>query len=85
MTKNYFQQKPLKMSSLKLLNANSNSSRGNVALMMNISASKGLSEVLSSNLGPKGTVKMYVKFCLSSTIFWYRILFNNKYDSLFTL
>jgi len=48
------------MSSLKRLNPNSNSHRGNAALVTNISASKGLSEVLKSNLGPKGTIKMLV-------------------------
>lgn len=46
------------MTSLKRLNANANSHRGNAALVTNISAAKGLSEVLKSNLGPRGTLKM---------------------------
>ena len=47
------------MASLKLLNPNSDLARSAHALAMNINASKGLQEVLKSNLGPKGTIKMY--------------------------
>jgi T-complex protein 1 subunit zeta len=45
---------------LKLLNPNADSNRGSRALLMNINAAKGLQEVLKSNLGPKGTLKMLV-------------------------
>eukprot|EP01114_Cavostelium_apophysatum_P010451 TRINITY_DN2417_c0_g1_i1.p1 TRINITY_DN2417_c0_g1~~TRINITY_DN2417_c0_g1_i1.p1 ORF type:complete len:571 (+),score=159.19 TRINITY_DN2417_c0_g1_i1:1752-3464(+) len=45
---------------LKIINPNANLSRGSQALMMNIGAAKGLASVLSSNLGPKGTLKMLV-------------------------
>eukprot|EP01113_Clastostelium_recurvatum_P015445 TRINITY_DN1861_c0_g1_i1.p1 TRINITY_DN1861_c0_g1~~TRINITY_DN1861_c0_g1_i1.p1 ORF type:complete len:538 (+),score=136.62 TRINITY_DN1861_c0_g1_i1:36-1649(+) len=48
------------MSALKMLNPNSETSRQGQALMMNISASRGIAEVLKSNLGPKGTMKMLV-------------------------
>lgn len=46
--------------SLKVINPNANLSRGSQALMMNIGAAKGLQDVLKSNLGPKGTLKMLV-------------------------
>lgn len=43
-----------------MLNPQSESSRRGQALIMNIGAGKGLQEVLKSNLGPKGTIKMLV-------------------------
>jgi len=45
---------------LRRLNPNSNTSKGSQAIYMNIAAAKGLMEVLKSNLGPKGTMKMLV-------------------------
>lgn len=45
---------------LKMINPNAELSRPRQALMMNIAAAKGLQEVLKSNLGPKGTIKMLV-------------------------
>ena len=48
------------MSSLKILNPNAEHSRSVQALVMNIGAAKGLQNVLKSNLGPRGTIKMYV-------------------------
>jgi len=48
------------MSSLKLLNQDAEQAKRYVALAMNINAAKGLQEVLKSNLGPKGTLKMLV-------------------------
>jgi len=45
---------------LKMLNPNSDMSRPKQALAVNTSAAKGLQEVLKSNLGPKGTIKMLV-------------------------
>jgi T-complex protein 1 subunit zeta len=47
-------------SQLKMINPQSEVSRRGQALIMNISAAKGLQEVLKSNLGPKGTIKMLV-------------------------
>eukprot|EP01027_Heterolobosea_sp_BB2_P025518 GEZU01039165.1.p1 GENE.GEZU01039165.1~~GEZU01039165.1.p1 ORF type:complete len:539 (-),score=177.57 GEZU01039165.1:202-1818(-) len=48
------------MSALQLVNPNSQIARKDQALAINISAAKGLSDVLRSNLGPKGTMKMLV-------------------------
>jgi T-complex protein 1 subunit zeta len=44
--------------SVQTLNAESEVERRGVALLNNISAGKGLMNVLKSNLGPKGTLKM---------------------------
>lgn len=44
---------------LKMINPQSDVTRKNQALSVNISAGKGLQEVLKSNLGPRGTLKMY--------------------------
>ena len=46
------------MSSLQLVNAKADIVRKGVATALNINAAKGLQEVLKSNLGPKGTIKM---------------------------
>jgi len=48
------------MSSLKLLNQDAEHAKRFVALAMNINAAKGLQQVLKTNLGPKGTLKMLV-------------------------
>eukprot|EP00294_Goniomonas_avonlea_P001159 CAMPEP_0114552894 /NCGR_PEP_ID=MMETSP0114-20121206/7365_1 /TAXON_ID=31324 /ORGANISM="Goniomonas sp, Strain m" /LENGTH=535 /DNA_ID=CAMNT_0001737795 /DNA_START=27 /DNA_END=1634 /DNA_ORIENTATION=+ len=48
------------MSSLKLLNQDAELARRGVAVAMNVNAAKGLMEVLKTNLGPKGTLKMLV-------------------------
>mmetsp|Transcript_4725 Transcript_4725/g.16623 ORF Transcript_4725/g.16623 Transcript_4725/m.16623 type:complete len:527 (-) Transcript_4725:49-1629(-) len=48
------------MASVKKLNPNADITRSSHALLMNISAAKGLQSVLRSNLGPKGTMKMLV-------------------------
>ena len=50
--------KSLNMSSLQLFNAQADIVRKAAALGININAAKGLQEVLKSNLGPKGTIKM---------------------------
>jgi len=44
-----------------MINPQSDVTRKNQALSVNISAGKGLQEVLKSNLGPKGTLKMYIR------------------------
>ena len=48
------------MSSLQLVNANADIVRKAQALAVNMNAAKGLQEVLKTNLGPKGTIKMLV-------------------------
>eukprot|EP00162_Nutomonas_longa_P003946 comp14726_c0_seq1/m.21489 comp14726_c0_seq1/g.21489 ORF comp14726_c0_seq1/g.21489 comp14726_c0_seq1/m.21489 type:complete len:542 (-) comp14726_c0_seq1:164-1789(-) len=48
------------MSSIKTVNPNADVLRKQAALVMNITAAKGLQDVLRSNLGPRGTLKMLV-------------------------
>lgn len=48
------------MSSLQLLNPKAESLRRQAALQVNIAAAQGLQQVLETNLGPKGTLKMLV-------------------------
>ncbi|CAK5092556.1 unnamed protein product [Meloidogyne enterolobii] len=48
------------MASISCLNPNAELARNTAALEMNISGAKGLQEVMKSNLGPKGTLKMLV-------------------------
>lgn len=45
---------------LRVLNPNAEVLNKSAALAMNINAAKGLQEVLKTNLGPKGTIKMLV-------------------------
>jgi len=45
---------------LKLLNQNSEASRREESIMMNMHAAKSLESILRTNLGPKGTLKMLV-------------------------
>lgn len=47
------------MSGTQFLNSKAEVLRKYQALAMNINASAGLMEVMKSNLGPKGTLKMY--------------------------
>ena len=46
--------------SVQLVNPKAESIRRNAALSVNITAAQGLQGILSSNLGPKGTIKMLV-------------------------
>lgn len=46
--------------SIKTLNPNAEVMGANAALFMNINAAKGLHDVMRTNLGPKGTIKMLV-------------------------
>eukprot|EP01026_Neomeris_dumetosa_P069963 TRINITY_DN69468_c0_g1_i4.p1 TRINITY_DN69468_c0_g1~~TRINITY_DN69468_c0_g1_i4.p1 ORF type:complete len:556 (-),score=65.64 TRINITY_DN69468_c0_g1_i4:180-1847(-) len=46
--------------SVKTLNSNAEVLNRNAALFMNINAAKGLHDVMKTNLGPKGTIKMLV-------------------------
>ena len=48
------------MSALSALNPGADHTAQAHALAINVSAGKGLSEVLKSNLGPRGTLKMLV-------------------------
>ncbi|KAI4814213.1 hypothetical protein KUCAC02_003416 [Chaenocephalus aceratus] len=48
------------MSAVKSLNPKAEVARAQAALAVNISAARGLQDVLKSNLGPKGTMKMLV-------------------------
>eukprot|EP00124_Ichthyophonus_hoferi_P004217 Ihof_evm1s439 gene=Ihof_evmTU1s439 len=49
------------MSAIKTLNPNAEVVRAQAALQININAAMGLQEVLKTNLGPKGTIKMCVR------------------------
>jgi hypothetical protein len=55
------------MSAITTLNPKAESARQAQALAINISAARGLAEMLKTNLGPKGTMKMYVE--LSKLLF----------------
>lgn len=46
--------------SVKTLNANAEVMGRHAALFMNIQAAIGLHDVMKTNLGPKGTIKMLV-------------------------
>jgi len=46
------------MSAISMVNPRAEVARHSQALAINISGAKGLEEVLKSNLGPKGTMKM---------------------------
>uniref|UniRef100_A0A8C9XQ88 Chaperonin containing TCP1, subunit 6A (zeta 1) n=1 Tax=Sander lucioperca TaxID=283035 RepID=A0A8C9XQ88_SANLU len=48
------------MTAVKALNPKAEVARAQAALAVNISAARGLQDVLKSNLGPKGTMKMLV-------------------------
>ena len=46
--------------SLKSINPNAELMNADAALFININAAKGLQDVMKTNLGPKGTIKMLV-------------------------
>ena len=48
------------MSAISILNPKAEVARAAQALAINISAAKGIQDVLKTNLGPKGTMKMLV-------------------------
>lgn len=48
------------MAAISMLNPKAEVARAAQALAVNISAAKGIQEVLKSNLGPRGTMKMLV-------------------------
>lgn len=64
--------------SLRVLNPNAEVLNKSAALHMNINAAKGLQDVLKTNLGPKGTIKMY-------TIVVVNRVFNLNFHFIFTI
>lgn len=71
--------------SVQLLNPNADVARRNLALQINMNAAMGLQNVLKSNLGPRGTLKMYAihlpfQFYLYSIIFGIPRLVNGSGD-----
>ena len=48
------------MSAITTLNPKAEVAQRAAALQLNIGAARGLQEVLKTNLGPKGTMKMFV-------------------------
>ena len=48
------------MAAISMLNPKAEVARAAQALAVNISAAKGIQEVLKTNLGPRGTMKMLV-------------------------
>jgi hypothetical protein len=59
------------MAAISLLNPKAEFARAAQALSVNISAAKGIQDVMKSNLGPKGTMKMYVTFSVASVYSYY--------------
>jgi len=55
--RNFPENKPKTMA-ISLLNPKAEVARAAQALAVNISAAKGIQEVMKTNLGPKGTMKM---------------------------
>ena len=53
------------MAAIKALNPKAEVARSAAALHLNITAARGLQDVLKTNLGPKGTMKMWVKSSLA--------------------
>eukprot|EP01136_Pigoraptor_vietnamica_P029895 Opistho-1_new@88458 len=56
------------MTSIQLLNPKAEVARQAAALQVNMSAAQGLQEILKTNLGPKGTMKMLVSGSLDIKI-----------------
>ena len=52
------------MSSLKVLNPKAEHTNSLYSLVMNIGAAKSLQNILRTNLGPRGTIKMLENFKL---------------------
>lgn len=46
------------MAAIKVVNSKAEVARAQAALSVNICAARGLQDVLRTNLGPKGTMKM---------------------------
>uniref|UniRef100_A0A8C5LLL3 Chaperonin containing TCP1 subunit 6B n=1 Tax=Leptobrachium leishanense TaxID=445787 RepID=A0A8C5LLL3_9ANUR len=71
------------MSAVKALNPKAEVARAQAALAVNISAARGLQDVLRTNLGPKGTMKMLVsgagdiKLTKDGNVLLHEMLFGN--------
>ena len=50
--------------SVQLLNPNADVARRGLALQVNLNAALGLQSVVKTNLGPRGTLKMYLLKCM---------------------
>lgn len=50
------------MSAISVLNPKAELARSSAALELNISGARGLQEVMKTNLGPKGTLKMQASY-----------------------
>ena len=60
------------MAAIKSLNPKAEVAKTAQALAINISAARGLQDVLKTNLGPKGTMKMLVFFfCILNSVYKY--------------
>lgn len=66
------------MAAIKSLNPKAEVAKTAQALAINISAARGLQDVLKTNLGPKGTMKMLVCFLLFILFFIYPVCEYNK-------
>ena len=73
------------MSAITTLNPKAESARQAQALAINISAARGLAEMLKTNLGPKGTMKMYVSSNLLSNSNSYEFISIGLYQVLVIL
>ena len=56
------------MAAIKSLNPKAEVARSTQALAINISAARGLQDVLRTNLGPKGTMKMLVSNVIKNLV-----------------
>ncbi len=56
------------MSAISILNPKAEIARASHSLAINMSAARGLQEILKSNLGPKGTMKMWVGFSMFNNL-----------------
>lgn len=63
------------MASIQCLNPKAELARHAAALELNISGARGLQEIMRTNLGPKGTMKMFVLLLCASVFFSIRFLF----------
>ena len=68
--------------SIRVLNPNAEVLNKSAALHMNINAAKGLQDVLKSNLGPKGTIKMSLSLSLFLSLSLSLSLCDSLSDSL---
>lgn len=77
------------MAAISLLNPKAEFARAAQALAVNISAAKGIQDVMKTNLGPKGTMKMLVTYFIIEYFLLYliykqiiKILWKTKNDTI---